>query len=274
MTLTAMRPDAGRSNGRETSLLSEAQASGSIAVRLAVAEHREHDAQDHPLRLPLDFRRRSAPDPTRQRRRGRARRGRERPQVLENGRPLHIEVRRLGRRLVVSPRDGLPRRSAAAVGPRTAARAFLGADSRAAPRGASARAAGGAAVVLERLADRGAGVLRAAGPSPTDPTSPMRLVVDHARPSFAVAFEHRLARPTAKPVGRAADRASRDDLQGEGLAWTARLARRPAAGGHPRPRPRRHHHHRGRGPGRGGAAGVDADEGGPGPPRASDRGDA
>ena len=48
------------------------------------------------------------------------------------------------------------------------------------------RAAGGAGVVLERLADRGAGVLRAAArpasrlvhrPEPTDPTSPMRRLV-------------------------------------------------------------------------------------------------
>ena len=146
MTLTAMRPDAGRSNGRETSLLSEAQASGSIAVRLAVAEHREHDAQDHPLRLPLDFRRRSAPDPTRQRRRGRARRGRERPQVLENGRPLHIEVRRLGRRLVVSPQG----RTTASVGrrrrPANGRARVLGGGLQGFPRGA--------AVVLDRLAGR------------------------------------------------------------------------------------------------------------------------
>ena len=50
--------------------------------------------------------------------------------------------------------------------------------------------------MLERLADRGAGVLRAAGPSPTDPTSPMRLVVDHAvRPSW-------LRSSTASPVRR------------------------------------------------------------------------
>ena len=32
MTLTAMRPDSGRSNGREMSLWSEAQASGSISA--------------------------------------------------------------------------------------------------------------------------------------------------------------------------------------------------------------------------------------------------
>ena len=90
-----------------------------------------------------------------------------------------------------------------------------GADSRAAPRGASGRAAGGAAVVLERLADRGAGVLRAAGPSPTDPTSPMRLVVDHAvRPS-------RLRSSTASPVRRPSP-------------WPrgrSREPRRPAGGG-------------------------------------------
>ena len=71
--------------------------------------------------------------------------------------------------------------------------------------------------MLERLADRGAGVLRAAGPSPTDPTSPMRLVVDHARPSFAVAFEHRLARPTAKPV--AARPIARAATTCRGRAW-------------------------------------------------------
>ena len=77
---------------------------------------------------------------------------------------------------------------------------------------ADARAAGGAAVVLERLADRGAGVLRAASrpasrlvqrPAPTDPTSPMRpLVVDHAvRPS-------RLRSSTASRTARRARRAS------------------------------------------------------------------
>ena len=173
----------------------------------------------------------------------------------------------MGRRATAAGRAATRNRN------RRAATARSGADSRAAPCGASAPAAGGAAVVLERLADRGAGVLRAASrpasrlvqrPEPTDATSPMRLVVDHAvRPSrLRSSTASRVRRPS--PVAARPGRASRDDLQAEGLAWTARLARRPAAGGHPRPRPRRHHHHRGRGLGRGGAAGVDADEGGPG----------
>ena len=78
-----------------------------------------------------------------------------------------------------------------------------GADSRAAPCGASVRAAGGAAVVLERLSDRGAGgstrgvaTRLAVGPPARahrrdEPdASPRRR---SCRPSFAVAFEHRLA---------------------------------------------------------------------------------
>ena len=55
-----------------------------------------------------------------------------------------------------------PARTSRRRGRARAATARPGADSRAAPRGASARAVGGAAVVLERLAGRGAGVLRAA----------------------------------------------------------------------------------------------------------------
>ena len=130
-----------------------------------------------------------------------------------------------------------------------------GADSRAAPRGASARAAGGAAVVLEGLADRGAGVLRAASrpasrlvhrPEPTDPTSPMRpLVVDQCRPSFAVAFEHRLVhraqgrgvRPPA--AGADAVRGPRSASGSLGLARPgAEPTRRPAASPPPAPPPR------------------------------------
>ena len=67
-----------------------------------------------------------------------------------------------------------------------------GADSRAAPCGASVPAAGGAAVVLERLSDRGAGVRPPARAHPTRRAnaSPRRR---SCRPSFAVAFEHRLA---------------------------------------------------------------------------------
>ena len=77
-----------------------------------------------------------------------------------------------------------------------------GADSRAAPCGASGRAAGGAAVVLERaLSDsrrrgptRGVATRIAVGPPARahrrDDASPRRR---SCRPSFAVAFEHRLA---------------------------------------------------------------------------------
>ena len=101
------------------------------------------------------------------------------------------------------------------------------------------------------------------GPSP--PTRRARCVSSSIMPSVLRGCVRAPPRASdGQARGRAADRASRDDLQAEGLAWAARLARRPAAGGHPRPRPRRHHQHRGRGLGRGGAAGVDADEGGPG----------
>ena len=80
-----------------------------------------------------------------------------------------------------------------------------GADSRAAPCGASGRAAGGAAVVLERLspiASPGSYARRrdpprgwSTGPSPPDTTSPSPGPPRRrsCRPSFAVAFEHRLA---------------------------------------------------------------------------------
>ena len=79
-------------------------------------------------------------------------------------------------------RDGARRRAPSAR--RRAATARPGADSRAAPCGPSARAAGCAAVVLERLADRGAGGSTrgrrdpprgwSTRPEPTAATSPMR----------------------------------------------------------------------------------------------------
>jgi hypothetical protein len=56
-----------------------------------------------------------------------------------------------------------------------------GADSRAAPRGASARAAGGAAVVLERLADRGAGGGSVNPPGRDHPAPAVRLGASTSR---------------------------------------------------------------------------------------------
>ena len=81
----------------------------------------------------------------------------------------------IGRRATAAGRAATRNRN------RRAATARSGADSRAAPCGASVPAAGGAGVVLERASPN-------AAPSPPTP-----LVVDHAVPSFAVAFEHRLA---------------------------------------------------------------------------------
>ena len=141
---------------------------------------------------------------------------------------------------------------------RRAVTARSGADSRAAPRGASARAAGGAAVVLERLADRGAaGVLRAASrpasrlvqrPEPTGPDEPDASRRRSCRLSFAVAFEHRLAhraqgeacvplQPVQMPFEardrRQVHRGPRVPVQ------SRREARRPASRPAPPPRPRR-----------------------------------
>ena len=93
---------------------------------------------------------------------------------------------------------------------RRAAPTRPGADSRAAPCGASGRAAGGAAVVLERLSPgRGDGVLRAASrpasrlvrrPEPTDATSPMRSPRRRScRPSFRGCVR---APPRAPRVGQ------------------------------------------------------------------------
>ena len=81
------------------------------------------------------------------------------------------------------------------------------------PAGRPSPPLAGAAVVLERLTDRGAGVLRAASrpasrlvqrPEPTDATSTMRLVVDHAvRPSrLRSSTAWRVRRPSPWPRGR------------------------------------------------------------------------
>ena len=103
----------------------------------------------------------------------------------------------IGRRATAAGRAATQNRN------RRAATARSGADSRAAPCGASGRAAGGAAVVLERLSPIAAPGFYArrrdphrgwsAGPSP--PTRRARCVPRRrsCRPSFAVAFEHRLA---------------------------------------------------------------------------------
>ena len=136
----------------------------------------------------------------------------------------------MGRRATAAGRAATRNRN------RRAATARSGADSRAAPCGASVPTAGGcgcrartARRSRRRGSTRGVATRLAVGPAARahrrDEHDASRR--RSCRPSFAVAFEHRLARPTAKPV--AARPIARAATTCRGMAWHGQRASRPSS---------------------------------------------